>query len=152
MLNGSNEKGLSHKHRVKVFDKPGVISQRILNEADDVIKSKSEYLVTHVGTNDLTNGINLLNNAKKIVKKISEKLPNTCIAFSNIINKKDLKGIYKKLAETNQRLKNYCRQMDISYVESANINEDYLDVNKFHLNCKGNSCFSKKFLKYINSV
>ena len=76
-----NEKGLSHQHRVKVVNKPGPTSDRILDEIDDVIKSKPEHLVIHVGTNDLTNGINLLNDAKKIVKKITKKLFKTSIAF-----------------------------------------------------------------------
>ena len=47
--------------------------------------------------NELTKGLNLLNNAKKMVKKINEKLPKTYIAFSNIINTKDRKDIDKKL-------------------------------------------------------
>ena len=68
-----------------------------MDQIDDKIKSKSERLVIHVGTNELTKGINLLNNEKKMVKKINEKLPKTCIAFSNIINKKDQKDIDKKL-------------------------------------------------------
>ena len=93
LLNGINEQRLSHKYRVKVFNKPGATSERILEEIDDVIP---EHLVIHVGTNDLTNGINLLNNAKKIVKKINEKLPKTCITLSSIINRKDRKGIDKK--------------------------------------------------------
>ena len=59
LLNGINDKGLSHKHRVKVVNKPGATSERILEEIDDIIKSKPEHLVVHVGTNDLTNGINI---------------------------------------------------------------------------------------------
>ena len=102
--------------------------------------------------NDLTNSINLLNNAKKIVKKINENWPKTCIALSSIINRKDRKGIAKKLTETNQILKSYCRQKDINYIENANINEDCLGVKKFHLNRKGNSCFAKNLLKYLNNV
>ena len=124
LLNGISEKGLSHKHIVKVVNKPGATSEGILDKIHDVIKPKPEHLLIHVGTNDLTNDINLLNNAKKIVKKIHEKLPKTCIAFSSIINRKDQKGIDKKLTETNQRLRNYCRQKDINYIENANINED----------------------------
>ena len=104
MLNSINEKGLSHKHRVKVVNKPGATSERILEESGGAIKSKPEHLVIHVGTNDLTNGINLLNNPKKIVKKINEKLPKTCIAFSRIINRKDIKGIYKKLIKDQSKI------------------------------------------------
>ena len=68
-----------------------------MDQIDDKIKSKSERLVIHVGMNELTKGLNLLNNAKKMVKKINEKLPKTYIAFSNIINTKDRKDINKKL-------------------------------------------------------
>ena len=56
----------------------------------------------HVGTNDLTSDINLLSNAKKIVKKINEKLSKTSIAFPSIIKRKDRKGIDRKLTETSQ--------------------------------------------------
>ena len=110
-----------------------------MDEIDDVIKSKPEHLVIHVGTNDLTSSINLLNNAKKIVRNINEKLSKTYIAFSSIINRKDRKGIDKKLTETNQRLKNFCRQKDINYIENAKINEDCIGVKKLQLNRKGNS-------------
>ena len=96
--------------------------------------------------------MNLLNNAKKIVNKINEKLPKICIAFSSIINRKGRKGINKKLTETIQRLKNYCRQKDINYIENLNINEDSLDVKKLHLNRKGNSCFAKNLLKYLSNI
>ena len=54
--------------------------------------------------NDLTNGINLFNNAQKIVKQINKKLLETCLAFSSIINRKDRKDIDKKVGNTNQRL------------------------------------------------
>ena len=108
LLNGINEKRFSRKHTA--VNKPGTNSERMLDEIDDIIKLKPEHLVIHVRTNDLTNGINLLNNAKKIVKKINEKLPQTCIVSSSVINRKDRKGINKKLTETNQGLKNYCRQ------------------------------------------
>ena len=49
-------------------------------------------------------------------------------------------------------MKNYCRQKDINYIENANINEDCLGVKKLHLNRKGNSCFAKNLLKYLNNV
>ena len=107
--------GLSHKHRVKFVNKPGATSERILDVIiDGIIMAKSEYLVIHVCTNDVTKGIDLLNNAKKIVKKVNKKLPKTCIAFSSIINRKD-----KKVGETNQRLEKYCRQKDINYIENT---------------------------------
>ena len=88
---------LSHKHRIKIVNKPGATSERILDEIDDVIKSKPEHLVIHVGRNDLANGINLLNNVKKIVKRISKKLPKIFTAFSSIIKRENGKILTKNL-------------------------------------------------------
>ena len=55
MLNSIAEKGLSVKHNVKVENCPGRTSGEIIEKLDDFIKDKPFDLVTHVGTNDLTN-------------------------------------------------------------------------------------------------
>ena len=76
LLNGINEKGLSEKHNVKIVNKPGATSKRLLfEELNNLIKYQTESLLIHAGTNDLTNGINILNNPKKIVKEPTAKLP-----------------------------------------------------------------------------
>ena len=49
-------------------------------------------------------------------------------------------------------MKNYCRQKDINYIENANIKEGCLGMKNLHLNRKGNSCFAKNLLKYLNNV
>ena len=77
------------------------------------------------------------------LKKIKKKLPKTSMAFSSIINRKDRKDIDNKNAETNQRLKNYCRQRNINYIENTNISESSLRVKNLHLNRKDNSYFDK---------
>ena len=43
----------------------GATSEDILTKIDDVLDEKPASLIVHVGTNDLTNEINLLSNAKK---------------------------------------------------------------------------------------
>ena len=50
MVNGISEKGFSVNHKDKL---------------DDIIKEQPDDLIFHVGTNDLTNNVNLLNNVKK---------------------------------------------------------------------------------------
>ena len=106
----------------------------------------------HAGTNDLTNGINMLNNAKKIIKELTTKLPKVKISFSGLIRRKDKKNLDKNITETNKRLKNYCRQKDIGYIDNSSITEDSLGIKKLHFNCKGNSFFAKNLLKYLNNV
>lgn len=36
------------------------------------------------------------------------------------------------------------------YIDNANINKDYLGAKKLHVSRKGNSCFAKNLLKYLN--
>ena len=50
---------------------------------------RPKSLIIHVGTNDLTDDVNLLNNVKKIVNKTKEKSRDTALTFSNIIVRKD---------------------------------------------------------------
>ena len=153
VLNGINEKGLSKKHNVKIVNKPGTTSkQLLLDDLDNLIKYQPESVIIHAGTNDSTNGINLLNNGKKIVKELTTKLPKVKIAFSELITRKDKKNLDKNVTETNKRLKNYCRQKDIDYIDNSNITEDSLGIKKLHLNRKGNSFFAKNLLKYLNNV
>ena len=60
MLNGVNEKGLSKSHNVKVKNYPSAASETSLKR---FIKSETRLL--NVGTNGLTNNVNLLNSVKK---------------------------------------------------------------------------------------
>ena len=143
LLNGINEKGLSKRHDVKIVDKPGTTSERLLLEdLHNLIKYQLESVIIHAGTNDFTFGINMLNNAKKIVKEVTTKLPKVKIAFSGLTTRKDKINLDKNFTETNKRLKNYCRQKDIGYIDNGNITEDSLAIKKLHLNRKGNSFFA----------
>ena len=135
LLNGINEKCLSKKHNVKIVNKPGATSEcLLLQELDNLIKYQAQSIIFHADTNDLTNGINMLNNAKKIVKELKTKLPKVKITFSGLITRKDKKNLDKNVTETNKRLRNYCRQKDIDYIDNSNITEDSLGVKKLHLN------------------
>ena len=85
---------------------PGDTSEKIIDQLDDLIKGKPDDLIVHVGTNDTANNVNLLNNAKKIFRKVSKDSPSIKLAFSSIIVRKEFGK--KKIIETNARLKNYC--------------------------------------------
>ena len=60
MVNGIFETGLSVNHKVKIVNFPFSTSENILEKLDDIIKEKPEDLIVHVGTNDITNNVNLL--------------------------------------------------------------------------------------------
>ena len=65
MLNGIHEKGIFKNHRVKINNFPGGTSATILKNIDELVKSKPGCLVVRAGANDLANGTNLLNQAKR---------------------------------------------------------------------------------------
>ena len=152
LLNGINERGLSKDFNVKVNNIPGGTSETVLDKIDELVKCKPSSLIVHAGTNDLTKGKNVLNNVKKIVKEVKRISPNTKIAFSSITIRKDKKGIDKNVVETNARLKNYCSQKKLDYIENTNIKEEHLGVKKLHLNKRGNSLFVTNFFRYLQST
>ena len=69
MVNGISEKGLSVNHKVKIVNFAG--GEKILEKLDD----KKPDLIVHVGTNGITNNVNLLANEKS--SKSSKELPKT---------------------------------------------------------------------------
>ena len=62
MLNGTSKKGLRRVHNVKGTNFPGSTSNKFIEQLDGLNKEEP---------NDLTNNMNLLNNAKNILKKVS---------------------------------------------------------------------------------
>ena len=93
MLNNVNSRGLSKSKNVEVINFPRATSTDIVENIDEIPENQQpKSLIIHVGTNDLTNDVNLLNNVKKIVNKTKKKSPNTVLTFSNIIVRKDKKS------------------------------------------------------------
>lgn len=73
---GIHEKLLSKAHNIKLKNYPGATSEYILDEADHSVKSKPDRVLVHLGTNDITNNVKLLNLVKKVVKKERNSSPN----------------------------------------------------------------------------
>ena len=75
MLNNIPEKSLSKTHKIRVINFPGGTSEKMTDHLDDLIKGKPDDLIVLVGTNDIANNVNLLNNVKKIFRKVSKVSP-----------------------------------------------------------------------------
>ena len=64
MLNNVNSRGLLKSKKVINF--PGATSTDIVENIDKILENQQpKSLIVHVGTNDLTNDVNFLNNIKK---------------------------------------------------------------------------------------
>ena len=143
MVNDILEKGLSVNRKVKNVNFPGGTREKILKKVDEKIKEQPDDLIVHVGTNDLTNNVNLLTKVKKIFNKVSKESLSKSIAFLSIINRKDKMNIQKILPDTNARFKNFCIQKGISFVDNSGKKEFNLGNRNLHLSKKRNSAFTK---------
>ena len=66
MLNSVNSRGLSKSKNVEVINFPGATSTDIVANIDEILENQQpKFLIVHVGINDLTNDVNLLNSVKK---------------------------------------------------------------------------------------
>ena len=124
MLNGINERGLSKHQNVKIENFAGGTTETILDKAETLVAEKPDCIIIHPGKNDIMNGINSLNSVKKIVKKVKQISSNTKVTFSSLTNRKDNKDLDKKVQDVNNRLKNYCSQTNLEYIENSNIKEN----------------------------
>ena len=104
-----------------------------------MVAGQPDFIIVHAGTNDITKRINSSNSVKKVVKKVKQTSPNTKVVFSSLIMGKDKKDLDKKVLDINNRLKKYCTQTNLNYIENENINEKHLGNKKLHLNKKGNT-------------
>ena len=91
ILNGIHEKVMSNNCRIKVNNFPRGTSGTILENIDQLVKSKPDCQIVHAGTSDLANETNLLNQTKTIVKQVKKVFQNTKVVFSSIIIRKDRK-------------------------------------------------------------
>ena len=94
---------------------------RNLDVVDTLVTEKPDCINEHAGTNDITKGINSLNSVKKIVKKAKQTSPNTKVVLFSLLTRKDKKELDKKAQGVNSRLKNYCMQTNLDYLENNNI-------------------------------
>ena len=109
-------------------------------------------IINYAGTNCITEEINSWNSVKKIVKKVKQTFPNTKVVLSNQITRNDKKDLDKKMQDVNNRLKNYCMQTKLDYIEKNNIKEEHLGNKKLHLNKKRNTVFANNLLKYLRAA
>ena len=60
------------------------------------------------------------------------------------------RDIEKQRKDVNTRLKNFCKQKNLSFIDK-NLKDEHLGLKKLHLNRIGNSIFAKNFLSYLEN-
>ena len=141
----------SKKNNVKVITHPGSTTEYMLDYIKPIARRKSNTLIIHTGTNDLTNGVNTMKKVRKLVKVVREvdKSEKIKIDFSSIIFRKD-KDLEDEPNEVNMKLKTYCEDKGFAFIENDNINESGLNNSKLHLNKKGTNILIQNMKRSFN--
>ena len=77
--------------------------------------------------------------------------PKTKLAFSNVIVRKDKVNLERGRKDINSRMKNFCQQKGIGYIDNSNIIENHLGLKKLQLNSRGNTAFAKNLINFIEN-
>ena len=73
MLNNINPHGLSKNGNIKVLNYSGATSEDLKDHSNPSLKRKPDILICHIGTNDITNGIDTIQNLQIIVNRVKKK-------------------------------------------------------------------------------
>lgn len=153
-LNGIMEKGLRNDNRrVNIRRWSGSNSEDVLDLIKPVLRNKANEIIIHTGCNDLTRKMNPLNNIRKITNIVKESAPETKLTFSSIMIRKDMQHVTENVInDANSRLKNFCNQNDLGFIDNDNIDASYLGLKKLHMSKKGTSLLAINILNHMNQT
>ena len=134
----------SVNNAVNVMKHPGSTTDDLVDYVRPVTGNKPDVIIMHVGTNDLTQGVNTMS---KVIQEIDSPR-NTQLYFSSIVQGAD-KNYSKEIKDINTRLKSYCLGKDLIFVDKSNIHESCLNNGKLHLSKKGTQLLSHNILRSL---
>ena len=140
----------SVNNAVNIMKHPGSTTDDMVDYVRPVTRKKPDVIIMHVGTNDLTKGVNTMSKVRKIVSAIQEvdSTRNIQLGFSSIVQRAD-KDYSKEIKDINTRLKSYCLGKGLIFVDNSNIDESCLNNSKLHLSKKGTQLLSQNILRSL---
>ena len=100
----------SKNYEVKLAAHPGSITEDLIGYVKPVVrKQKTDFLVIHTGTNDLTNGVKAMKEIRNIAKCVRDldKDKKVNIGFLSVISRSD-RNLGQEIRDLNLKLKRYC--------------------------------------------
>merc|ERR1712080_11517 len=152
MLSGLNEKGMSKNNNVKKRNHGPCTSEDIMKRVESTIRRNPEVIIFHVGTNDIISEVDTISNMENVIRCVRRKLPDTKIAISSVIARKDKSNIEKDVSRVNYLLYAICLDYSLDYISNENIEESSLGSKKVFLNKKGNSFLAVNYMKYLDGI
>ena len=140
----------SDNNTVSVMKHPGSTTGDMVDYVRPVPRKKPDVIIMHIGTNDLTKGVNTMSKVRKIVNAIQEvdSTRNIQLGFSSIVQRAD-KEYSKEIKDISTRLKSYCLGKGLIFVDNSNIDESCLNSSKLHLSKKGMQLLSQNILRSL---
>ena len=152
-LNAINENGLNSKdrnRRVKVRKWSGGSVEDMCDLVKSAIRRNPNEIIIHAGSNDMPKTSNIMRDIKKLTKIVKDEAPEIKLTFSSIMVRNDINGLNNKISDTNGKLRNYCDQNELGFIDNENINESFLGKFKLHMSKAGTSMLAKNILNHMN--
>ena len=130
---------------------PGCTTDGLKDYIKPTVKKCPDVIIIHSGTNGITNGIDTVNNLSTIINRIKRRSPNSTIAITSIVTRKDRPNLDKKVSELNTNIKEFCKENLTDYICNDSITESCLGAKKLHLNKKGCAYLANNFITYIKN-
>ena len=153
ILNGLDEIGLQRNHNVRVRAHPGATSRDIVDHIKPAARKQPDCIIIHAGTNDLTNGVDTIQNLKLAMEEAKKESPNTDFALSTITIRKDKQALDMKvdINKANNEIKNLATKLNLKVIENTNIDMSCLGKKKLHLNQRGDSLLAGNFIRFFKT-
>ena len=124
MIKYLRRKNLSSKnYEDKITAHPVSTTEDLIGYVKPVVrKKKTDFLVIHTRTNDLTNDVTTMKEIRKIVKCVRDldKDKKVNIGFSSVISKSD-RNLDQEIRDLNLKLKRYREGNNFLFVDNVNV-------------------------------
>lgn len=131
---------------------PGSNTVDILDHLKPTLRRKPELVIIHSGTNDITDNKDTILFPDRAIELVHKECPNTEVAISLPILRKDKDGRYsKKLRDLKRNIQKHCTDKDIALIDNDNISHEGLGIKGLHLNRKGNSQLARNLKDFIDN-
>ena len=142
-------KSLKQNVHVKTF--PGAKVADMEHYVKPTLAHAPEYLVLHVGTNDLRQKSprQIATSITKLGHEINANMPNTKLILSEVIVRNDDPQLMIKVKEVNSKLSQVCLSNRWDLLTHGNILVKHLNPYGVHLNKQGTSILAKNLSDFL---
>ena len=127
----------------------GASSEDVVDFIKPYLRKKPDAFILHCGTIDLTKSVDMIKSLEEIILTAKTESEGTELVISELVTRRDKPGMIRKVADLNSRIKDFCRNQQIKFIDINNLNAACLAAKKLHLNKRVNSYLADNFSKQL---